>query len=203
MTTVIDGDVYDYYGPVPAPHMITEAAHFMAQNSDAQMSPLEETLKNFLRRTREDCTGTPEESAAAWLTIRMTKPTDEYTLIPRWHQDGVMFPPDRAGLVRSKYAMTILGKPTRIMVASPYVFEVVGPDHDSEEMRQEYAERLASQPLENVATGQIFRFSYGQLDSPVHSEPDMNSDRVFLSVLYGSEAELRRMCDWRHERYRE
>jgi len=31
----------------------------------------------------------------------------------------------------------------------------------------------------------------------------MNSDRVFVSILYGSEREMRNMCELREETYRD
>ena len=49
--------------------------------------------------------------------------------------------------------------------------------------------------------GEVVRFSWGRDNSPIHSEPDFISDRVFMTVLYGSEKELRCMCEWREEEY--
>ncbi|KAK8064852.1 hypothetical protein PG994_007490 [Apiospora phragmitis] len=50
--------------------------------------------------------------------------------------------------------------------------------------------------------GQVIRFSWGQDDAPVHSEPDFGGKgRVFVSVLFGGEEEIRDMCRRRRETF--
>src|SRR6266536_3500927 len=53
---------------------------------------------------------------AAWLSIRMSKPTIHYTATPRWHRDRRMYRADNDGVVNSKYAMTLLANLTRVLV---------------------------------------------------------------------------------------
>lgn len=210
ITTVFSHRTCNYYGAIPSSQLISEASWFVMQNSDAQMNYMEETLGSFLDRTREDYLGgkvddVPTSNAAttaAWLCIRMTKSTNAFT-IPRWHRDGRMFPSDRKEQIHSKYAMTLLGPPTLVLVDSDLVNKVVTKDDNPQEVRVEYANRLSLQPLVEIEQGQIIRFTWGQINSPVHSEPNINCDRVFVSVLYGSEAEIRQMCEWREEQYRE
>lgn len=86
-------------------------------------------------------------------------------------------------------------------MSTPKVVQIFLKAYDHGLMRQHYGEQLASEPEIHVGTGQILRFSWGHHDSPVHSEPVMNTDRVFISISYASEAELRSMCDWRKKKY--
>jgi len=110
-----------------------------------------------------------------------------------------MFPSDHDRHIHSKYSVTLLGSPTRILVENELVTAVVQPKDNFEVMRGKYAIRLEGQPMVGVGKGEIVRFTWGRRDSPVHSEPDMDGDRVFVSVLFGSEAEVRIMIRWRDE----
>lgn len=70
-------------------------------------------------------------------------------------------------------------------------------------LRAWLAESYTSAPRVPIGEGEIVRFSWGRDDSPVHSEPDLVGERVFVSVLYGSEEEIRGMCEWREAKYGE
>lgn len=218
MTMVKSESTYNYYGVFNQDKIVDQASEFIVENSNAELIDLEDTLKDFISITSKDYGGekgnvAPQPSPeAAWFTIRMTNPTDEYTNNPRWHRDGRMYTSDRTGEVNSKYATTLLGNSTRIMKDSAFVKSVLDEEEAVEmaeydwatEMQRQLriAERLAEQPVIEVPDGCIIKFSWGQPDSPVHSEPDMSTDRVFISILYGSEAEMKDMCKIRNEDYR-
>jgi hypothetical protein len=138
-------------------------------------------------------------------------------------------------VVRSKYALTLLGPPTLLLQASRHTLSIHeagearflhwrsgcdGVTDDSEkrtqqqqppeddEIEQAYedlrgwlAGQYESAPRVAVGEGEIVRFSWGHRHSPLHSEPDLTCDRVFMTVLFGSESELRRMCAGRNEEY--
>lgn len=214
--------VFNYYGPVQ-PSLAAEASKFLVGVTDVDELDAKSAIQAFLRNTREDCVGKPDESAACWLTIRATKPTDEFQM-PRWHQDGRMYPYDkgREEVVRSKYGLTLLGPKTLILEPDTQVFKTIKevmeqifsqlePDGaEPSEERLDEADRAARIRLATVfrdatrlqiGDGQIVRFSWGREDSPVHSEPNLVSDRVFVTVLYGSERELQGMCEWRGDEY--
>jgi hypothetical protein len=198
MKTVESDSYYSYYGSLDPVLIVSEAAHFFVRNSDAKNRDIERTLVDFIQITKADylqekdlkeIPGTPPASISAWLVIRMTIPTLEYTLMPRWHRDGLMYYSDTEGGVNYKYAITLLGNPTKLLAESDFVRDVVHGRH--QKRRAEYAEKLSSEPLPEVERGEIVKFSWGQEDSPAHSEPDMNSDCVFVSIFYGSEREMR------------
>lgn len=73
-----------------------------------------------------------------------------------------------------------------------------------EEERAELAAALEGIPLVELRAGQVVRFTWGEDDAPVHSEPDSSAEnRLFVSVMFGSEEELRDMCSVRDEVYGE
>ncbi|KUJ11914.1 uncharacterized protein LY89DRAFT_593912, partial [Mollisia scopiformis] len=214
ITSMKSASEYNYYGVLDQDKILEEASNFVSSNSDATKSEVEEILRHFITLTSNDYL----EEKRRVFTIRMTKPTDEYTETPRWHRDGRMYTTDRPGEVNSKYATTLLGNPTRIMTESPLVKKVLDEEESirmpsyeqdgaaywaaAKEQEVRVAKRLAGQPLVGLPGGSIIKFSWDQVDSPVHSEPDMSTDRVFVSVLYGSEKEMRNMREIRQKEYR-
>jgi hypothetical protein len=194
ITKVYKEDDYSYYGPMPSGLMIQEASAFVSNNSDAIKLHVASILEEFIRLTREDCkTECKVEPDACWFTVRMFKPNINYT-IPRWHRDGRMTDCTSAShLLHCKYATVLLGAPTLVL---PETATVTAMDN-RHIRRKENATLLSSEVPVRLVDGQIIRFSWGRNDSPVHSEPDMTSDRIFMSVLYGSQSEIRDLVDLR------
>ncbi|KLO90599.1 uncharacterized protein LW93_11020 [Fusarium fujikuroi] len=225
ITSTKQDSTLNYYGPVDG-SLAIEASKFLARHTDVVEQDVEPKTRAFLETTQNDCSGNTEEKKACWLTIRITKPSNAFE-IPRWHQDGPMFQYDRGrkDVVRSKYALTLLGPSTLMLQPDEYVFKAQheaearyywwqnkpdGPEPSEDEMydaddllRESLGTAFQNTPRVQVGHGQIVRFSWGRDDSPVHSEPDLVSDRVFMTVLYGSESELRTMSKWREAPYGE
>ncbi|KAF5235638.1 hypothetical protein FANTH_11657 [Fusarium anthophilum] len=225
ITSIKQQSTLNYYGPVDA-SLATEASKFLARHTDAVELELEPKIKAFLETTQNDCLGKTEQKQACWLTIRITKPNTAFK-IPRWHQDGPMFKYDqgREDIVRSKYALTLLGPSTLMLQPNEHVFttqheaearyywwqdKTDGPEPSEDEvydaddlLRESLGNAFKDTPRVQVGRGQIVRFSWGRDNSPVHSEPDLVSDRVFMTVLYGSDSELRTMSKWREAAYGE
>ncbi|KAK8122391.1 hypothetical protein PG984_011061 [Apiospora sp. TS-2023a] len=229
LTRIAQEKVYSFYGHFNATSLSTSAAACIASNSDGDADRLAAVLGCFLEHSRQDCIAEarlpdkPQVAQACWLTVRMFKPSSEYE-VPRWHRDGRMFACSCScsfsGSVleavmlsdqvqhrkspHSKYAVTLLGPATRVLVPSAVVDDALadvksrqGLDDDSS-VRVELVEALKGCEEYTVQRGQMIRFSWGQDDSPVHSEPDFaGEDRVFVSVLLGSEEEIRDMCQCR------
>ncbi|KAM0323046.1 hypothetical protein ACHAQA_009145 [Verticillium albo-atrum] len=192
-----------FYGAFNATLLAAQAAAVICANSDASEDLLKDALHKFLSLAQDD---TASDSAlSCWLCVRMTLPTTNW-VIPRWHTDGIMFdcacPPPQ--LPHSKYAFTILGPSTRVMVPDQAVTTLIcgrsptGRDWDTNDPDPELAARMAEFEEASVGLGQVIRFSWGQTDSPVHSEPDSSGqERVFISVLLASDEEIRDMCEFR------
>jgi hypothetical protein len=221
LTRVFENRSGGFYGRFDADALASQAAAFISSNSDGNEELLVQSMHNFLALAQKDCVAlasTTEGSGvhvthSCWLCIRMTLPTDDWFdewFYPRWHTDGRMFDctcPEPK-VPHSKYAFTILGPSTRVMVPNPAVTAVLnmgsetGRAWDQNKPDPELAKKLAEYPEAAIETGQINRFSWNEHDSPVHSEPDSTKlHRVFVSVLFGREDELRDMCNIRDEEY--
>jgi hypothetical protein len=221
ITSVKQHAVLNYFGPVHSP-ILSSAVKFIAAHTDASEEPIMETLESFIGISEADCVGKAEQKNCCWFTIRITQPNDSFK-VPRWHQDGRMFDCDikMRGVPRSKYALTLLGPPTLLLSQSQHIFETLQQgekeffwwrgtgkkvseeeqDIADEGLRRWLAERFVKEKMVMVGEGKVVRFSWGWEDSPVHSEPDLDVEdgRVFMTVLFGSEGELRRMCELRGE----
>lgn len=201
--------MYGFFGSFNASSLAQSAAQFIATQSDGDQYALAASLSTFLALAYNDCLKTcdsadsPTIGTACWLCVRAFRPTEEYVQ-PRWHRDGHMFqctckadPP----VPHSKYAVSLLGPSTRVLAPSVCIDRVMSIKR-YEENRAELAEKLAGYDALDLKLGQIIRFSWGEEDSPVHSEPDFSDqDRVFVSVLFGSKEEIKDMCEKRNKTY--
>lgn len=143
---------------------------------------------------KSDCQVNPE---AVWFVVRMTQKSDEFAT-PRWHRDGRMIECTNANhVLHCRYATTLLG-PTTLVLQETEVVTQGMKQHIGK--RKETANALAGEnPLE-ITRGQIIRFSWGQEDSPVHSEPDLVTERVFISCIYGSISEIKDIAATRRQK---
>ncbi|KAK1598455.1 uncharacterized protein LY79DRAFT_539216 [Colletotrichum navitas] len=224
ITSVRREGTYGFYGPASTPRLAVSASDFILKHCTADKDGLVRALSSFLdhaaAHARQHASSTDQDSIthSTWLCVRITAPTDAWS-VPRWHRDGRMF-----GCVcasprpHAKYAMTLLGPPTRMLWPEETVDAAVSKveaqyrglgkgendyNYESEEKeRADLAEALEGIPLVELHAGQIVRFTWGESDAPVHSEPDSSAEaRLFVSVMFGSEAELRDMCSIRDEVY--
>ncbi|KAK7962294.1 uncharacterized protein PG986_003119 [Apiospora aurea] len=230
LTRIAQEKVYSFYGPFEAATLSTSVAACITSNSDGSAARLTAVLRRFLDHAQQDCLAgaaspdKPLTTQACWLVARMFEPSEEY-VVPRWHRDGRMFTCSCSGSVEteeggessgraeqplphSKYAVTLLGPATRVLAPGQPAVDAALADVksrmglDEPQGRAELAEALGGCEECEVERGQVIRFSWGQDDSPVHSEPDFaGEDRVFVSVLFGSETEIRDMCRRRRETF--
>jgi len=202
ITNVVQEASYHFFGPLTS-NLANSAANFIVKHCIGDRASVLESLSTFITLTSTD---EQASTHSCWLCIRLTHPTDEY-VFPRWHRDGCMFDCSCVEkLPHSKYAITLLGPSTRILQPSAdvdgVVRSIVGPEGNEGNFRMELAEALKTIAPVPLETGQVVRFSWGQADSPLHSEPDsISSDRVFVSVMFGSEEEIRDMASFRNETY--
>nr|CEG02846.1 unnamed protein product [Fusarium pseudograminearum CS3487] len=122
ITSTSENSDLNYFGLVND-ELPIEASRYIARVTDGVEEEIAYTLKAFLEITQSDCVGNAEEKKCCWFTVRSQKPTDEF-LIPRWHRDGRMYTYDegREDVVRSKYALVILGPATLMLVPDEQSF---------------------------------------------------------------------------------
>lgn len=156
--------------------LLSHATKFVFAYSNA-ISATTETLKIFFKTTLADSLNdNPTKLAAttAWLFITMSKSSTVY----RWHRDidprtGHFGPPT------SRYSMTLIGPPTDVLRSNPAV-DAVFPKVYTPDI----SPIVTAAPREAVNSGQIYRFTTGQADFPIHSTPVFDEDRIFVSVVY-------------------
>ncbi|KAM0151691.1 hypothetical protein ACHAQE_008398 [Botrytis cinerea] len=193
-----EGQHYHYYG-ITSPEVIAaEATKFISDNSRVFKWSVEKTLAKFLALTIQDsksgCHVNPE---AVWFVVRMTRKSEEF-VIPRWHRDGRMIEcTDTAHALHYRYATTLAGPITLVLEETEVVTQAM-KRHVGK--RKETANALAAEKPLEIPRGQIIRFSWGQEDSPVHSEPDLVAERVFISCIYGSISEIKDITATRRQK---
>ncbi|QYB17511.1 hypothetical protein PV-S19_0147 [Pacmanvirus S19] len=129
---------------------------------------------------------THSNAEALWFTIRFSKPNHEFDS-PRWHRDGRMF---TGGA--TKYICTLLGPQTLLLAETPVVTAYcVG--HNYEANREMLAEVLQHEPKIELKPRQMFRITCGTSNSPVHSEPKVDSPRIFVSAVPGTKEQIKEM----------
>ncbi|KAI9641865.1 hypothetical protein NHQ30_009732 [Ciborinia camelliae] len=183
-------DEYHFYGIVSSKVIATEAARFVANNSRASKSSLKKIFKKFLAITSQDsqekCQVKPE---AVWFLVRMTQKSDEY-IVPRWHRDGGMMVncKDASHTLHTRYATALVGPPTLVLQETEMVTKAMV---NFPANRKGLSDALTLEVPLDISRKQIIRFSWGEEDSPVHSEPNLVTERVFVSCIYGSIDEIR------------
>ncbi|MFK7827613.1 MAG: hypothetical protein AB8G05_25940 [Oligoflexales bacterium] len=114
----------------------------------------------------------------AWVTIRFTKPNRLFE-IPRWHTDGAFYEPYEA--TNFKYAAVLKGPGTLFA------------NELNEDQMKKISDRIRDNNL--ISQNQIFSPQFGDgvlfktggsKNSAVHSEPHMNEDRIFFSIVPGT-----------------
>ncbi|KAK3353770.1 hypothetical protein B0T25DRAFT_220887 [Lasiosphaeria hispida] len=208
LTHIKDEKTFNHLGDFDTHRLASDAATYMAANSDGTFAGLHQTLLTFLTLAATDTVALaappdkPLITQACWLTARMWQPDDAFAT-PRWHRDGRMFTCSCTGeadarVPHAKYAVVLLGLPTLLLQPSA---AADGLGRLGRRERAELAAALDDFPRVSVAAGDVIRFSWGQKDAPVHSEPDVSvGDRVFVSVLFGSETEIRDMAEVRGQK---
>ncbi len=185
--TVLAPGEYNYIGAFK-PELANYIVSFLSTKIKADMLSYRAVIQAFLQSL--------PKSHSLWFTIRITTPGHEFDT-PRWHRDGRMW---RVGTPARKYAVTLLGPPTRLLNETENVTRATAARY-YEPRREELAELLAGETLINVPDCQIISFTCGTDTSAVHSEPKMNTDRIFMSAVPGTESQLRDLATIRSAVY--
>ncbi|QSZ36712.1 hypothetical protein DSL72_006595 [Monilinia vaccinii-corymbosi] len=189
---------YHFYGVVSPEIIASEAASFASRNSSASKSSLKKTFEKFIAITsndsRQNCQVNPD---AVWLIVTMTQKSDRYAM-PRWHRDGRMVDcTDASHTLHCRYATALVGPRTRVLQETELVTRSMRAYIGK---RKETSDALDREVPLKFTPGQIIRFSWGNEDSPVHSEPDLTEERVFTSAIYGSIDEIRDIVATRRQK---
>jgi hypothetical protein len=133
------------------------------------------------------------------LRLRSFTPTSEYD-VPRWHQDGYYYAPYEGNPY--KFAITLKGPATLFYKLPPHLKEnFLTLTREGMEKNGYNRQALATllKPFKEAAfipqpyQGAVF--IVGSEYAAVHSEPPIHEERLFLSVLPGSKAQIKEWKD--------
>lgn len=121
----------------------------------------------------------------AWVCVRASTPNRDFDL-PRWHCDGYYYSP-YSGFV-FKFATVLKGSPTLFYQLPKDIREVFKQHSDDREFLSLLLDR---ENIETAKPGQGAFFIVGDNDqAAAHSEPKIDSERLFFSILPGNEDEI-------------
>lgn len=163
----------------------SETAKFVASHSNATVSSAKKTLQAFFDSTLEDCYSKDKDMMAqAKSTIYViATPTRAKAAAHFWHRDNEGSP-DPDGTVHSRYSMTMVGPPTDILFSNDTVDAALLNPWLTWDLNASTFQVLEAREKRPLRTGQIYRFTTGQKDSPIHSTPVFETDRIFVTVFY-------------------
>ena len=208
-TSVTKTSFYNFYGS-PAAFLAdpSTALTFCREHTHGDLAAFAALLASFIRTAHADSLGVADQKAHCHITLWTWKTQPAGFGTPAWHRDYALYPlrAETMPFPRSKYCVTLLGQPTRFLLNTPQICETAtkayGEDLRFDEMAVRFNEAGFGQAaMAGVSVGQIARFTWGRDDSPVHAEPVIDRDRVFASVIFGNEEEIRGLADWREEKF--
>lgn len=128
--------------------------------------------------------GSQKESA--WVALRVFVATDEYEQ-PRWHRDGYYFSPFSGKAY--KFVVTLKGAHT-LFYHLPEKMQEHFSELEENQERAKLAEMLDLSQVSTAEPGQGTAFIVGAESSAVHSEPQIVGQRLFLSIVPGSQVQI-------------
>ncbi len=162
---------------------------------------------------------TSYDASAAWITIRSSKQNSHFD-VPRWHVDGSFFPQQDA--LQAKILTTLKGPGTLLCDVSDETRKAYGPirqetyrelnfnntmkdatikqlhEHDHK-VRPKLVALLESYEVQQAQTRQGIMFLVGNAATTAafHSEPAITCDRLFISILPGTNEQVKFLHDSR------
>ncbi|MDB5491106.1 MAG: hypothetical protein JWO78_955 [Micavibrio sp.] len=131
---------------------------------------------------------------AAFFTLRGFTPIDEFN-VPRWHTDGWFYEPTE-NTSQKKIALTLKGPKTLLNNLPDSLREVFHKllrsfQSDTTENRRTLEKLVNPADTQIPLPGQGTIFTVGDIEhSAVHSEPPIDSERLFMSVVPGTRAQI-------------
>ena len=141
-----------------------------------------------------------------WVAIRVTEPNNQF-IIPRWHKDGNYF---ASKSITAKFITVLRGPGTLLIRSNKKVNDIynkisekeineISPTSTFEEekkiarkYRHILAKKLANEKIIQVKNSQGLVFLAGSPmdNAALHSEPNMDQKRMFISIVPGSKKNI-------------
>lgn len=206
---------YDYYGAFPEKKDISSFIQSLGNNKDISSS-VATIISQKIQDIKEAF-----NAEAVWVTIRSSHAVDDYST-PRWHTDGYMYSPmtelqyktafvlkgastlfchlsdegrikfnviqDELGQIVGQYIKEGQPKDELYVIMAKYQYQLA-------KLIQEYKDKQqASIEQGSINYGSIFVLG-DKNSAAIHSEPHVDSDRLFISVVAGTKDQIQENHD--------
>lgn len=192
---------FDYYGSVNEELVRNLIVYLsgLGENSPEIVG----TLSHLVARVAEIASNDLGKESA-WVMVRTSLPHDDFT-IPRWHSDGKYFDSEDETY---KLVMTIKGALTRFgetkdLGVFEEIMKEVSRNHDLHSDDSETFERedlrlrkeldAIVQEIHPSQQGEAVYYLVGNRDAQIHSEPKIDTPRIFMSVVAGSTDQINQL----------
>ncbi len=181
---ISQGMVYNQFGELAL--LKSECLQFLrdvCNNEEALIQAASEIIEKIVFNVSK-----ASQKETAWISLRAYTPNEVYNT-PRWHTDGSYYAPDYGA--QYKFATTLKGPSTYFM---PLDEEMRSLYEDHSDDRAFLAEVFQKDEAEQPRIGQGAIFVVGNSRfSALHSEPKIDSQRLFLSILPCHECEMKEL----------
>lgn len=174
---------YNRFGEL---HLLKEELPTFLRNIGNNNDEVIEAVTGIIVRTTQQITSATNKNSA-WVAVRAFTPTNEYDA-PRWHIDGNFYGPYPYPGIVFKFAAALKGRPTLLHNIPNDLRNIF---HSNRDNRTFLSEFIDSNKVESPKKGEGVFFIIGDMDiAAVHSEPKMDENRLFFSILIGHESEI-------------
>lgn len=175
---------YDRFGDL---HLLVEELPNYLRSIGNDDKAVIQAVTDIIYRTAQNVL-LATDKPSAWVTVRATTPNHEFDL-PRWHMDGKYYDllnPNPEMLF--KFAAVLKGRPTLLYHLTPELRTIFNAHWTD---RVYLSKLLDINSTVSPQKGQGVFFIVGDTElGAAHSEPKMDTDRLFFSVLIGTEANI-------------
>jgi hypothetical protein len=170
---------YENYGDLAAlPTEINTFINAVGSGNTEYAAPIAHLVGKLVAKI---LTMTGQENA--WVTMRAFTPTAMFRE-PRWHSDTYYYP---TSVTQYKIAITLKGDPTIFYDASA---EERGQLEKLKSNKDALKNALNPDQIVSPRFGEGSLFIVGPDYAPIHSEPNIRSERLFLSMIPGSKQQI-------------
>lgn len=175
--------VYDNYGRLD--HLSSELNEFI-KSLNPNNSRLSQSISRLITTVvNKVIVGLGKTSA--WITVRASIATD-YWDIPRWHTDGYYYPPYEGE--QHKVVITLKGPGSLFYPLPNELREKFYALQFDPENRETLANMLDRSKSISAPAQSGTLYMVGTKYAAVHSEPPIHEERLFMSIVPGSAADI-------------
>lgn len=174
---------YNRFGDL---HLLKEELPTFLRNIGNDDEDVIQAVTKIIDRTTQQVIKAANKNSA-WVAVRAFTPTHAFD-IPRWHIDGQFYGPYPYPGIVFKFAAVLKGRPTLLYNLPKDMRDIFQSNWNN---RTFLSELIDLNKAESPKKGEGIFFVVGNMDiGSVHSEPKMDENRLFFSILIGDESEI-------------